>query len=100
MCVCLAHITVCMCASVNGMYRVHNGTQWPPITYKVLWNCMMERANPMGTNTMYVHCMRHAAHMHMYLCAQRTSHVGTPHAWKVAIGIQFHLHNVRTCIRV
>ena len=31
---------------------------------------------------------------------QRTSHVGTPHARRVAKGIQFHLHNVCTCIRV
>ena len=31
---------------------------------------------------------------------QRTSQMGTPHAQRVAKGIQFHLHNVYTCIRV
>ena len=75
MCVCLWHTLQCVCVLVvECMYRIHNGTQWPPITYKVLWNCMMERANPMGTNSMYVHCMRHAAmhgqfHLHNVLCA-------------------------------
>ena len=51
--------------------------------------------------TLYGTC----GYMHMYLCAVKGGSTenqsrGTPYAWRVANEIQFHLHNVCTCIRV
>ena len=110
MCVCVC-VCVCVrvCASVECMYRVHNA--WDTMAAHYIKSPMEHDVYMEDQSYGDKHdvCTSYGT-LHAATCTctyvqpkedlQRTSHVGTPHAWRVAKGIQFHLHNVCTCIRV
>ena len=97
-CVC---VCVCVCASVQCMYRVHNGLPLHKKSYgtQCTCTCMYRRPFP------YIPWTLHAA-ICTCTCTDQCAvegrsienHSYETHARRVAKGIQFHLHNVCTCI--
>ena len=93
-------VCVCVCASVQCMYRVHNGLPLHKKSYGTQCICMYRRP------FLYIPWTLHAA---ICTCTDQCAVKGGSienHSYenstcrRVAKGIQFHLHNVRTCIRV
>ena len=93
----LAHITVCVCVCQWDTMASHH-VKSPDV-------CMEDQSYGDKHDV----CTSHGT-LHVATCTctyvqskedlQRTSQRETQHAWRVAKGIQFHLHNVCTCIRV